>query len=53
MGVEQLKMMDCRQKFIWNARKSEGIIRLCLVMPNSFFEIYEKKCYQMCYQNHP
>lgn len=39
MGVEQLKMMDCRQKFIWDARKDEGIIRICWVMPDSVFDI--------------
>lgn len=39
MGVEQLKMMDCRQKFIWDERKDEGIIRICWVMPDSFFDI--------------
>lgn len=39
MGVEQLKMMYCRQKFILDARKDEGIIRICWVMPDSFFDI--------------
>nr|DAG40947.1 MAG TPA: hypothetical protein [Caudoviricetes sp.] len=39
MGVEQLKTTACRQKCIWDARKSEGIIQICWVMPNSFFGI--------------
>lgn len=39
MGVEQLKMMDCRQKCILDARNSEGIILICWVMPDSFFDI--------------
>lgn len=39
LALSQLKMMDCRQKFIWDARKDEGIIRICWVMPDSFFDI--------------
>lgn len=53
MGVEQLKMMYCRRKHTMNAGKSEGIMQLCLVMPDSVFDIWKKECYQMCYQNHP